>query len=279
MTDNTHNTYLIVGTPITHSLSPLLHNAVYRQLGLSRELRACDPKDGDGFQTVLQQLRAGIYQGFCVTIPYKGAAAAAADAASAVVQRTAAANYLRRNPDGSIAAENTDVQGFLCALDQQLQLSPAGLKVCVCGSGGAARAVCDALTTQHAAQVTLVSRKPAALTQGDTTLRILDYNSLQQLDESFDLLVNATPVGMNDQLTPLPQQWTNSAAKAVFDLVYRASGTTPLVTSAREQGIPACDGRAMLVEQAILGMHFCQIDHDPAQLRSIMESVLATSNH
>jgi len=272
--------YLVVGTPISQTLSPQLHNAVYRELGLPRELAAVDPGDEKGFKVLLQDLRAGKYQGFCVTIPYKLAAAQTCKYTSPAVQRTGAANYIRRDDDGTLSADNTDVVGFLRSLELKLGLKPAGLNVCICGSGGAARAICDALLTHGVSQVTVVTRNPsvvfgAAGTDGSAhSVRVVSYDTLHQMDCSFDLLVNATSLGMKDELMPVTQDWTHSSVKAVFDAVYRKSGTTPLVQMARSARIPATDGRAMLIEQAVAGMRFWDVREDPAQLRSIMEAAL-----
>ncbi|MCL2379847.1 MAG: shikimate dehydrogenase, partial [Coriobacteriia bacterium] len=265
--------YLVVGTPIAHSLSPALHNTVYEQLELNRELVARDPGNTKDFAVLLQDLRAGQYQGFCVTIPYKLAAAHACDDLSFIAQRTGAANYIRRNSDGSLSGDNTDVVGFLNALDMQLGLKPAGLNVCICGSGGAAKAACEALLMHGVSQVTMVSRNPTALIgaigndSGAHALRIVSYDTLHQMDCRFDLLVNATPLGMDNDLLPVRHDWMHSATDAVFDIVYRRDGITPLVAAAQRMEIPAIDGRAMLIEQAAYGMHFWGVDADVAQLR------------
>ena len=293
--------YLVVGTPISHSLSPKLHNAVYRELGLNRELRAYDPfiEDGEaGFEQLVGELRQGAYQGLCVTIPYKLQAAVSCDVLSSTAQRTGAVNYIRREADGSLSGDNTDVRGFAAAVQLELGLDLRDCcQVVVCGSGGAARAVVDALTQAGVERIALVTRDPkraadewgivdssmseiikphaASLSPAGAQLQALCYEALERSCSDFDLLVNATSLGMNDDWMPVPADWLCSQVAAVYDVVYRKMGTTPLVATARELGIPAADGRSMLIEQAIVGMHFWGIEENPTRLRSIIDSCLS----
>jgi len=290
--------YLVVGTPITQSLSPRLHNSVYQELGLSRELSAFDPGDPDGFYQLVDGLRTSEYQGLCVTIPYKLAAYNACDTLSPTAQRTGAVNYIRREADGSLTGENTDAQGFAQAVKLQLNLDFKGICAVVCGSGGASRAIVDALIQGGAQEVTLVSRdagraeKAAKATKGygiarpdsleldqvepaqPGRIRTIDYEALYAGKHRYDLLVNATPLGMNDGAMPVTASWLIVNVSAVYDAVYRKSGTTALVAAAHQADIAAADGRSMLIEQAILGMQFWGIHTDPAVLRSIIDAAL-----
>ena len=79
---------------------------------------------------------------------------------------------------------------------------------------------------------------------------------------------------VNDDQMPVPSDWLRAHTNAVYDVVYRKVGTTPLVAIARAAGIPAADGRSMLIEQAILGMQFWGIEESPARLRSIIDACL-----
>ena len=338
--------YLVVGTPISHSLSPKLHNAVYQRLDLPRELEAHDPKDEAGFEQLIQELRAGKYSGFCVTIPYKLAAYQACDNLTEVAQRTGAVNYLRREADGSLTGDNTDAGGFVRAVKQELGFDFVQSSVVVCGSGGASRAIVDALIQEEAAHIAVASRNPAhtaqewnipdaslaQITKSISCEQIVDstphhpeqadtisplsfqtedapflssraersvverscvseprascaalqsvnvsalcYEALERSNSHFDLLVNTTPLGMNDERMPVSKAWLHSAAPDVYDVVYRKEGTTPLVAAARQAGIPAADGRSMLIEQAILGMRFWGIEEDSQALHSIIDASL-----
>jgi len=298
--------YFVVGTPIAHSLSPRLHNAVYQELGLARELEPHDPKDAAGFADLISRLRAGELAGICSTIPYKLAALRACDTLTPPAQRTGAVNYIRREVDGSLRGDNTDAQGFAQALKRELDFNSAQKTAVVCGSGGASRAIVDALIQEGALSIALVSRDPAKaarewkipnlshkqtskfmlepLTVSErhstslgttTTLGAIDYETLEHTDTYIDLLVNSTPLGMNDERMPVSKAWLHSTGPAIYDAVYRKEGTTPLVAAAREVGIPASDGRSMLIEQAILGMRFWGVNTEPTLLRSIIDISLA----
>jgi len=282
-----------------------LHNAVYRQLGLPRELEAHDPKDEAGFEQLIKELRAGKYSGFCVTIPYKLAAYQACDNLTEVAQRTGAVNYLRREADGSLMGDNTDAGGFVQAVKQELGFDFEQSSVVVCGSGGASRAIVDALIQEGAAHIAVASRNPAHTAQEwnipplssrakrsaveryciseqrapcgavhFADVSAICYEALERNNSHFDLLANTTPLGMNDERMPVSKTWLHSAAPDVYDVVYRKEGTTPLVAAARQAGIPAADGRSMLVEQAILGMRFWGIEEDSQALRSIIDASL-----
>jgi shikimate dehydrogenase len=282
--------YLVVGTPITQSLSPVLHNAVYRELGLPRVLEAVDPDDELGFANLVTGLRDGVYQGLCVTIPYKIESAVAADSLTDLARSIGAANYLKHADEAPLSkkslnsvrilGDNTDAPGFLSAARREIDFDPKGSKVCICGSGGVSRAVVEVLKQAGAAEVAIVSRSPAlnvanAAIQNDATrITHMNYDELFASGQCFDLLVNATPLGMHDNSSPVPESWTHSHIKAVYDTVYRKSGTTPLVEAARLREIPASDGLSMLVEQAIFGMRFWGIEADDDLLRSIMVTSL-----
>ena len=264
--------YLVVGTPITQSLSPQIHNAVYQHLVLPRELSAFDPKDKAGFCTLIQDLRLGDYSGICVTVPYKLEALQACDHLTSTAQRTGAVNYIKREPDGSLTGDNTDADGFATAAQHELGLNFAGIEAIVCGTGGASRAVVDALRQGGAKSITLVSRVPASKSQPV----VIDYEQLQQSGLQYDLLVNTTPLGMKDDCMPVSARWLMRNVKAVYDVVYRKTGSTPLVATARAAQISAADGRGMLVNQAIRGMDFWNVQGqsgaDDAAIRTIIDA-------
>jgi len=269
--------YLVIGTPISHSLSPRLHNAVYQELGLARNLEAHDPLGRAGFEQLISDLRDGYYQGFCVTIPYKVQAWHACDCLTLTAKRTGAVNYIRREDDGSLTGDNTDVQGFARAVKRELGFNFDQCRAVVCGSGGASQAIVDALLQGGAAHVSVASRNPQS-TSYSASICAINYKDLYSQSEHFDLLVNATPLGMegstNSELMPVSADWLAANVDAVYDAVYRKKGTTPLVAAARQAGIPADDGRSMLIEQAILGMHFWGIEEDFQMLRSIIDASL-----
>jgi len=243
----------LVGDPVAHSLSPLMHNAAIGALGLDAvyvALRTSAAAFPELVRSVLAARGA-----LNVTVPFKGAAAALADPASAGVRRSGACNTLW--PDGArIAGENTDLPAVAAAARALLD-GRAVRRALVLGTGGSARSAALAVADAWPGAATLVrSRDEArgadfarwAASQG-VACRVWEAGSR----EAVDLVVNATPLGLRPE-DPLPLEAAALAAlgaPAVLDLVY-ARGSTRLVAAARAAGIPAEDGRGVLVAQGAL---------------------------
>jgi shikimate dehydrogenase len=188
-----------------------------------------------------------------VTLPHKAIAADAVDKPSAAVRATHACNtfWLHR---GKIHGDNTDVTGFRHAVSEVIP-DVAGTRVLIIGSGGAARAVLHALLEDRVADVTVLGRKPARAIEiadvaGRRAKRVRYLTSDKSLrTEGFDLVVNASSLGLKDN-DALPLAFSKlGGLTAVFDVVYRLGGTR-WVEIARANGIPAADGAEMLIRQA-----------------------------
>lgn len=216
--------YGVVGNPILHSRSPLLHNAAFRHASIDAlylPLQAAD------FNDFLSFADAFDLRGASVTAPYKTDAAAAAASCDAATTAVGAANTLTRR-DGHWAAANTDAAGFLDTL-QGLEMT--GTRAAVIGRGGASRAVAHALT-RAGAEVTTLGRA-----------------DLDRASEPWDLLVNATPVGTSPEVTASVMAGRPIRARRVYDLVYNPA-KTQLMRDAETAGAAATGGMDMLVAQA-----------------------------
>ncbi len=208
------------------------------------------PCDATQLEPLMRTLaRAG--GGGNVTIPHKQSAAAAVDRPTADVQATGACNCFWLE-HGRLCGDNTDVTGFRTAAEALLgPLHDA--RALVLGAGGAARAVVHALLQAGARRVELLGRNAGSvlrlieqLGRDDPALRPLDGLTLRQAE--FDVVINATPLGMQPS-DPLPFDLDHGRRiGAVIDLVYRAGGT-PWLACARQRGIPAQGGEPMLVAQ------------------------------
>lgn len=241
----------LLGDPVAHSLSPRLQNAAFRAAGVDGVYVALHCH-ADGLPGLLRGIaRAG--GGGNVTIPHKLLAARLIEKAAASVNTTGACNTFWLE-DGRICGENTDVAGFAAAA-RQLLGTLAGARVLLLGAGGAARAALSALLAEGADAIVLLNRTPSRA-QALRAELALDHHRVQlaappaeRLDnESFDLVVNATPLGMTPQ-DPLafPLERLRQAG-AALDLVY-SPAETPWVHYARQLGIPAADGLEMLIQQ------------------------------
>jgi 3-dehydroquinate dehydratase/shikimate dehydrogenase len=220
----------VVGNPVTHSLSPVLHNSAFRHEGIDAVYGAFEAVDFADFERFAREFDVA---GVSVTAPFKGAALDASISADAAARATRAANTLKRTPDGWAAA-NTDVDGFLAPLDRaRLE----GARAAVIGRGGASRAVSHALAGAGA-DVTVLGR-------GD----------LDRASEPWDLLVNATPVGTDPDTEASVMNGRPVRARHVYDLVYNPRDTR-LLRDARAAGAATTGGLDMLVAQACRQFEF-----------------------
>jgi shikimate dehydrogenase len=236
----------VIGWPVRHSRSPAIHNAAYRALGLDWRYVAFPVPPG-AVPAALAGVRALGIEGLSVTMPHKGAAAAAVDRLSADAAALGAVNSVHRDGD-LLVGDNTDGGGFVDSLLAE-GVDPAGRRCVVLGAGGAARAVIRALARAGADEVVVINRDArraaiAAALAGPQG-RVGDASAL----EDADLLVQATPVGMGDDAAlaidpaPLP------AHAVVADLVYHPR-RTPLLGAAEDRGLRTVGGIGMLVHQA-----------------------------
>lgn len=239
----------VVGHPARHSLSPVIHNAWIEAAGLDAVYLAFEPP-AHGFRRFVEGLRGQLVLGLNVTIPFKEEALAAADRASPAARRAGAANLLVFEPDGAIAADNTDGVGLIGALRRAGY--EAGEAV-VLGAGGAARGAVTALLDAGFTRIRLVNRTLARaqeIAAVDPRLSATGWEAAAAALEGCSVLVNATSLGMSGQppldltLERLPKTAT------VLDMVYRPM-PTPLLAAAERRGNRAASGLDMLIEQAV----------------------------
>lgn len=254
----------VIGHPVSHSLSPAIHNAAFEELGLAGEWRyeALDLTP-EAFAAGVRALPAEGFVGANATIPHKLAALELADEASEAATRIGAANTLSFAPE-RIRADNTDAEGFLAAMGSP----PAGRRALVLGAGGSARAVVWALV-EAGAEVSIWNRtQPKAEELADRFgARALGTGDAAP-ESDFDLIVNTTSVGMpapGDASTLSPTEETRPENATTFnqlpitadsfhdrqivvDLVYRVGGTE-LLRIARSRGAAVVDGLEVLVRQ------------------------------
>ncbi len=240
----------LLGDPVSHSLSPVVQNTACAETGVDGVYVAvrCSADDLPGFMRGLA--RAG--GGGNITLPHKEKAAAVVDVASDAVRRTGACNTFWGGPDGRVHGDNTDVDGFRRALCAFAEGSPEGMRVLLLGAGGAARAALMGLLEEGVDEVILLNRsteraRAVARRIGGAHARVAGLSE-ELRGQSFDLVVNATRLGLSpDDPSPLDFDIL-SRAGAAMDLVY-GSVPTPFVRAAEKFGVRATDGAEMLVQQ------------------------------
>jgi shikimate dehydrogenase len=240
----------VIGDPITHSLSPAIHNAAFEALGLDWVFLAFAVPAGSA-AAAIEAMRTFGLAGLSVTMPHKAGVLPALDGLSPTAEALGAVNTIyRRGRD--LIGDSTDGAGFLDALRHDEGFDPAGRRCVVLGAGGAARAVIHALGGAGAADVAVVNRtavngERAAALAGPGVGRLGTEADV----DAADLVVNATPVGMEgvegDLLLVDPARL--GPGQVVADLVYHPI-RTPLLQAARQQGAIAVTGLGMLIHQA-----------------------------
>jgi shikimate dehydrogenase len=233
----------IVLHPPSHTLSPVLHAAAYAELGLWAHYLVFDVRPAALRDAIAGMRALGIRQ-LSVSLPHKEAVLDLTDEISPAARAIGAANTLTRGADGRVAADNTDWIGVQRALEPLGEWR--GRRALVLGAGGAARAAVYALG-QLGMRVGVHNR---GRERAQRLARDLGAEVVTP-DWACDLLVNATPVGMepHSDASPFPEPLL-SPRSAVFDMVYRPLGTRLL----REAGARGCltqDGLEMLVHQAV----------------------------
>jgi shikimate dehydrogenase len=237
----------VLGWPLDHTLSPVIHNAAFRSLGLDWSYYAW-PVPPEHLGDAVRGLRALGAAGANVTMPHKESVIEHLDDLEGDAAATRAVNTIQ-NLAGRLIGHNTDVSGFHDLLVQDIGFDISGASALVVGAGGAARAVVKALV-DGGASVVVAARRPESAEQlrdvGEVEVVALD--DVVSAAEKVVLIVNATPVGMAGEEDPLPTVGFRSD-QTVVDLVYRPP-LTPLVERARAAGADAWGGLGMLVHQA-----------------------------
>ena len=264
---------MLIGHPVAHSLSPVIHQAAYRELGLQHRYELVDCPDEAAVVKMVDALRSGEISGANVTIPWKRLALKLADMVAPSVQRVGVANVLTRGADGAIVAHNTDVP----ALAEEFQrLSGSVRRVLVIGNGGSAPAVIAAAQEAGADRVSLTARKfvstvpeaewphaaefaargvtAVAWPEGDARAQ----SRLREVVARIDLIVNCTSAGMSgaDDGQKLAEivPWEHVPQSALaYDLIYNPAAT-PFLQRAKSCGLAAENGLGMLVAQAALAI-------------------------
>ena len=243
----------VVGHPIRHSRSPLIHGYWLAEHGLDGSYERIDVAP-EAFEAFFRGFAGQGFRGGNVTIPHKEAAFRLADVASKRARRLQVANTLWVE-DGRIHADNTDVTGFIANLDQELGNWSARTAL-VIGAGGAARGVIAGLLERDVRRILVANRTAGRGRElasfAPRAIEPLDWTELPARLGEADLLVNTTSLGMEGEpsldvdLAGLPAQ------AIVTDIVY-VPLQTPLLAQAQARGLRTVDGLGMLLHQAVPG--------------------------
>ncbi|MEK7442210.1 MAG: shikimate dehydrogenase [Chloroflexota bacterium] len=248
----------ILGFPLSHSLSPAMHNAALREVGLSDWRYEAMPIEPARLSEAVQLIRGDDYAGANVTVPHKEKIMPLLDGVTPVAEAIGAVNTIVKR-DGKLIGHNTDAAGLLADLHTH------GVKiqdrvVLVLGAGGSARAAVAACAGMGAKIKFIARRRDQAESLASDfqlpTSNVFDLtiNDLTRASHDCALILNCTPLGMSPNIDSSP--WFDSVPfpkeAFVYDLVYNPR-ETKLVKQARAQGLSAATGLGMLIEQGALG--------------------------
>ena len=235
--------YGVAGDPVSHSLSPVIMNAGFRRENVNAVYLTLHAKTLKDLLTCVREIPI---HGISVTMPYKESILTHLDNTDSHTTKIGACNTVVRAQDGKLYGFNTDAAGIVRPLERRLT-TIEGARILVLGAGGAARAAVFGLK-ERGAEVYILNRTagPAQKLARQARARTLKRPDLKKL--AFDVIINATPVGMgNTRETPLQDKEIN--ARYVFDMVYDPPETR-LLKLARERGAQIIPGIEMFVHQA-----------------------------
>ena len=260
------NFLALIGNPVSHSLSPVMHNAAIKHLGLDLIYFSipCEEKDLD---IVIKSLSKINCKGINITIPFKEKVLNYCSKISPLAEKIKAVNTLKPNGKGEWHGINTDVEGLIYPLENLNLLNKKGI---VLGSGGAARSAIQGLINLKMSEIIVISRNQISLEnllidfKNSHFIQAMSFENPHILDviNSADLIINTTPVGMinnssmKDELPFGDNFWTSLNSKTViYDLIYNPQETA-LLNFSRKKGCQTINGMQMLVAQGAKSLSF-----------------------
>lgn len=261
----------VIGAPVTHSLSPALHNAAFEAAGLDWRFVAFEVAPGAALGALAAMRTLGI-RGLAVTMPHKADIAAAVDRLDDAAATLRSVNTVVLEPDGTTLGLSTDGDGFVESIRAE-GIVVARRRVVVIGAGGAARSIVDALGRAGAADIAIVNRTAASAESAAELAPVARTGGHDDI-AAAEILVNATSIGMGTDELPVPAELLHPGL-VVADIVYHPLETA-LLGAARVAGATVVDGLGMLVHQAALQQErWTGQRPDPSVMRSAALSQLS----
>jgi len=249
--------YGLLGDPVSHSLSPLMHNHAFKEYNIDAVYLPFHVLPS-GLSKAVAGLRALNISGVNVTIPHKETILAFLDEIDPTARTIGAVNTIV-NDGGKLVGYNTDSSGFLRSVCQELGFQSVGQQVVLLGAGGACRAAVVALAVAGVQSIVIANRNLARaekiICDLDSFFPAVDFNALEYSDNDYitaistaDLIVNTTSVGLKgEKIKFLPLENIKGSA-LIYDMIYSATGT-PFIKSLRSAGWVCANGLGMLAAQ------------------------------
>ena len=249
--------YAVLGNPVSHSKSPLIHSMFAQQTDQTMSYVAI-PLEKNEFEGFVRKFFAEGGAGLNVTVPFKGNAFALAASCSPRAELAQAVNTLFLDDNGRICGDNTDGVGLVSDLKLNNKVAISGQRVLILGAGGAVRGIMAALVYEKAAAITIVNRdvsKAGLLAeemQSMAPIEVMSYAMLQEdanNGRSYDLIINGTSSSLKGEMPKLDAK-VIAPGCCCYDLMYSATDTLFLQWAKQEGARKSIDGLGMLVEQA-----------------------------
>lgn len=240
----------VVGYPISHSLSPIIHNHWLEKLDINGSYELIEIKP-DNFEKDLKKLVDSGFKGFNITIPFKDKAFSLVDELSDTAIKIGAVNTIIVNDDNTLKGHNTDAFGFIENIKQSAKNFSLNNKTAmVLGAGGASKAIIYGLLDENVSKIYLTNRTlERAQKQAQDKVEIIQWEKKEEVLDNVDILVNTTSLGMRGQ-NPLQISLDNLNQNAlVSDIVYNPL-ETDLLKLANQNGNQTINGLGMLIYQA-----------------------------
>ncbi len=270
----------IIGNPLGHSLSPVIHNAAFSAVSMPWVYVPIEIEESQVVPLV-KAFRESNVRGMNVTMPFKSVVIDALDEVDKLAALCGAVNTIEFR-DGKAIGHNTDCTGFLRSVREESELETEGAKAVLLGAGGVARAVAAALATHGASEITVIGRSPektekfvaglqGALPSVKWRSATTGDPSVQNIAGNADTIINCTPVGMfpNQGESPLPAEYI-LPEHVVIDLIYRPA-ETKLIIEAQKAGASVVTGVGTFLHQATEAFELWTAQDAPV---SVMREVL-----
>ncbi len=247
MTDH----YTVIGNPIHHSKSPLIHTEFAKQTEQDMDYIAKEIPI-DGLVTGLKQLASDGFKGINVTVPFKEQVWQAVDGESPEATLAGAVNTVSFREDGSLYGDNTDGTGLCRDLIDNHHITLTNKRVLLLGAGGAARGVIQPLLSYRPSQLLIANRtisKAEQLAELFAEFGVTHGCGFKALTGQFDIVINATAASLQGEVPPLPDNILAENA-VCYDMMYGDSDTAFIAWAKQHHAAKAIDGLGMLVEQA-----------------------------
>ncbi len=256
----------LIGNPVEHTISPVLHNSLFQALGINGIYVPLKVPAGS-LKDAVKGLKATGYAGFNITIPYKEEILEYVDEVSEEVKLLGTVNTVKI-ADGKLYGFNTDADGFMRSFQEQARTGFEQKLVCLLGAGGTAKALAVKIAMGGAAKISIINRTQAKAIElastvnkvllkagcAETTAYAASTGTLEALRmlKSCDIIVNTTSVGMhpNTDSSPLPDDFVFQSKQIVYDVIYNPT-QTKLLQNARANGCKTLNGAGMLFYQGL----------------------------